>query len=125
MLNNDIFKGKVNQLKGDLQKRWGKITDDDLRSIKGDYTKLTGIIQEKYGIARAEAEKVAKEFEGVQKKWDKGKADIQKKWSKIKEEEIEKLKGDFDNLNEIVKERYDVTKEEAEKMVNEFKDKRK
>lgn len=123
MINKDIVSGKVKQLKGDLMKQWGKITDDDLQSVKGDYTKLTGIIQEKYGLARAEAEKVAKQFEDVQKEWDKAKTEIKKKWDKIKEEDLEKLKGDFDKLADVVKEKYDVTKEEAEKMVKEFQDK--
>jgi len=123
MLNKDIFNGKIKQFKGDLMKQWGKITEDDLKSIKGDYTKLTGIIQEKYGLAKAEAEKISKKFEEAQKDWDKTKVEIQKKWDKIKEEDLEKAKGDFDKLTDVVKERYDVTRSEAEKMIKEIQEK--
>jgi len=62
-MNEDILKGKWTQLKGDIQKNWGKLTDDDLDMIEGDATKLAGILQEKYGMAKDDAEKAAKEFE--------------------------------------------------------------
>lgn len=123
MFNKEIFTGKVKQIKGDLMKEWGKITDDDLKSIKGDYTKLTGIIQEKYGLAKAEAEKVSKKFEEAQKDWDKTKTEIQKKWDKIKEEDLEKVKGDLDKLADVVKDKYEVTRSEAEKMIEEIQKK--
>ncbi len=62
-MNEDILKGKWNQLKGEAQKKWGKLTNDDLDVIQGDAKKLAGLLQERYGMAREEAEKEAKEFE--------------------------------------------------------------
>ncbi len=62
-MNEDILKGKWNQLQGEIQKNWGKLTNDDLDIIKGDATKLAGILQEKYGMAKDEAEKAAKEVQ--------------------------------------------------------------
>ena len=61
-MNSDILKGKWNQIKGDVKKRFGKLTDDDMMQIEGDTTKAAGIIQERYGYTREEAEKHWKSF---------------------------------------------------------------
>ncbi|MFZ1071697.1 MAG: CsbD family protein, partial [Methyloceanibacter sp.] len=45
------------QLRGKVQQQWGKLTDDDLTTIQGRRVELVGKIQERYGIARDEAEK--------------------------------------------------------------------
>ncbi len=62
-MNEDILQGKWNELKGSVQQKWGKLTDDDMTRINGDRTKLAGTIQKNYGIARDEAEKQLKEWE--------------------------------------------------------------
>ena len=62
-MNKDILKGKWNQLQGEVKSRWGKLTDDDLETIKGDIQKLKGKLQERYGMTKAEAEKAVEEFE--------------------------------------------------------------
>ena len=46
-MNADHFKGKWNQFKGELKKQWGKITDDDLTRVEGDYDKFKGLMQER------------------------------------------------------------------------------
>ena len=56
-LNQDIFEGKWKQLKGSLKKMWGKLTDDDIQKIDGSYDRFIGIVQERYGHSREEAEK--------------------------------------------------------------------
>lgn len=61
-MNKDTFKGKWEQLKGNVQKKWGKLTDDDVDKIKGDSKVLVGKLQEKYGMTKEEAEKEVKEF---------------------------------------------------------------
>lgn len=48
-MNESQFKGKWNQLKGEAQKQWGKLTDDDLTEVEGDYNKLVGKVQERHG----------------------------------------------------------------------------
>ncbi len=63
-MNMDILKGKWNQVKGDLKKSFGKLTDDDMLVIEGDMTKASGILQERYGYTREEAEKRWTEFTG-------------------------------------------------------------
>ncbi len=62
-MNNDIIKGKWKQLSGQIQQKWGKITDDDLTVAEGTRDYLAGKIQERYGVAKDEADKQVKEFE--------------------------------------------------------------
>lgn len=56
-MNEDIIKGKWKQLKGEAKKQWGKLTDDDIDYIDGQYEKLEGKLQEKYGYSKEEARK--------------------------------------------------------------------
>jgi len=44
------------------RERWGKLTNDDWETIAGKKDQLVGRIQERYGVARAEAEKQADEW---------------------------------------------------------------
>lgn len=67
-MNDDILKGKWNEMKGEVKKKWGKITDDDLMVISGEKEKLVGVLQTKYGYAKDNAEKEYKEFIDRQKK---------------------------------------------------------
>ena len=48
-MNTDQIKGKWQQIKGDLQKTWGKITDDEWEKTKGEASAVTGLVQNKYG----------------------------------------------------------------------------
>ena len=49
--------GKWKQLKGGLKQIWGNFTDSDIEKIDGSYDKLIGIIQERYGHTKEQAEK--------------------------------------------------------------------
>ena len=56
-MNRDTLKGQWKQIQGDVKKRWGKLTDDELTRIEGDFDKLAGRIQERYGYQREQAER--------------------------------------------------------------------
>jgi uncharacterized protein YjbJ (UPF0337 family) len=56
-MNWDQIKGKWTQAKGSAKQQWGKLTDDELTQIEGDKDRLVGKVQEKYGVAREEAER--------------------------------------------------------------------
>lgn len=56
-MNKDIIQGKWKEIKGDLRKAWGNITDDEWEKTKGDATAIAGIVQQKYGLAKEEASK--------------------------------------------------------------------
>ncbi|MEX0726998.1 MAG: CsbD family protein [Planctomycetaceae bacterium] len=62
-MNWDQIKGKWKQAKGELQTKWGKLTDDDFDVINGQREKLVGKVQERYGVAKEEAEKEVNDFE--------------------------------------------------------------
>ncbi|HEV8122297.1 MAG TPA: CsbD family protein [Candidatus Polarisedimenticolia bacterium] len=57
MLNQDVFKGKWKQIRGQAKVWWGKLTDDDLNQVDGNVDKLVGRLQERYGYAKEDAEK--------------------------------------------------------------------
>ena len=56
-MNTDVLKGKWTQLKGNVRKQWGKLTDDDVDQIQGDAEMLQGRIQERYGRTKEEAQR--------------------------------------------------------------------
>ena len=53
-MNREQFKGQWIQFKGELKKRWGKFTDDDLMKIEGDYDMFIGSLQARYGEQKEE-----------------------------------------------------------------------
>ncbi len=48
-MNEDRLKGKWNQIKGEMKKKWAKLTDDDLTYAEGHFDKMIGRIQERTG----------------------------------------------------------------------------
>ena len=54
-MNTDILEGKWKQLKGSIKDQWGKLTDDDVDRIAGNYEKFEGTLQERYGWKKEEA----------------------------------------------------------------------
>jgi len=55
-MNQDILPGKWKQMRGELKTWWGKLTDDDFDRIGGQKDKLIGLLQERYGYTREQAE---------------------------------------------------------------------
>jgi len=53
-MNKDSFNGSWLQFKGELKKKWGQLTDDDLLEAEGDYEKFLGVVQKRYGEKKAE-----------------------------------------------------------------------
>jgi len=62
-MNQDIIKGKWAQLSGKLKEKWGKLTDDDINQLDGHREYLVGKLQERYGIAKDQADVQVNEFE--------------------------------------------------------------
>lgn len=48
-INKNIIEGKWNEIKGEILRAWGKLTDDEIDRSKGNIEALTGIIQQRYG----------------------------------------------------------------------------
>ncbi len=55
-MNNDILEGKWKQLQGQAREWWGKLTDDDLKQVGGKFDQFVGLLQQRYGYSREQAE---------------------------------------------------------------------
>jgi uncharacterized protein YjbJ (UPF0337 family) len=62
-MNWDRIQGNWKQVTGQAREQWGKLTDDDLDVVAGRRDQLTGKLQERYGIAKEDAEKQISEWE--------------------------------------------------------------
>jgi uncharacterized protein YjbJ (UPF0337 family) len=63
-VNWDQKKGRW-RAKGAVKKQWDRLTDDDLSDIAGRRDQLVAKIQERYGIAKEEAEGQVKTWESM------------------------------------------------------------
>jgi len=55
--NKDIVQGKWHELKGQVKQQWGKLTDDDdITRLSGKAEELVGVLQQRYGYGKAQAE---------------------------------------------------------------------
>ena len=61
-MNEDVFKGKWNQLKGSAKQAWGDLTDNDIAQAEGSYDKFVGVLQERYGWERVRAEREVEDY---------------------------------------------------------------
>ena len=61
-MNWDQIEGMWKQSMGKVREKWGKLTDDDLQLIAGKRDQLIGRIQQRYGIAKDEAERQVDDF---------------------------------------------------------------
>ena len=61
-MNWDQIEGKWKQFTGSAREHRGKLTDDDWQTVAGKKDQLVGRIQERYGIAKAEAERQAEDW---------------------------------------------------------------
>jgi len=82
-MNTDQMAGKWKQMKGAVKSKWGKLTDDDLDVINGEREKLVGRIQERYGIAKEEAQLQVDDFNRAHAEAHQGKSerDLERKAS--------------------------------------------
>jgi uncharacterized protein YjbJ (UPF0337 family) len=56
-MNWDRIQGNWKQVTGKARVQWGKLTDGDFDIIAGRREQLAGKIQERYGVAKEEADK--------------------------------------------------------------------
>jgi uncharacterized protein YjbJ (UPF0337 family) len=61
-MNINEIKGKLNELKGSFKTKWGELTDDDWKVIGGNKDKLKGILQQKYGRSKEQAQREVDEY---------------------------------------------------------------
>lgn len=64
-MNEQTLQGHWNEIKGGVKKKWGQITDDDIRTVQGDVDRLIGVIQRKTGEGREAITKFMEETAGI------------------------------------------------------------
>ena len=62
-MNRDIIGGNWKQLKGQIQAKWGDLTDDDFKVAQGNAEYLEGRLQERYGYDRDRAHTEVEDFQ--------------------------------------------------------------
>ena len=62
-MNWDRIEGNWKQFTGRVKEQWGKLTDDDLTVVAGRREQLAGMIHERYGVAKDEAERQLAEWQ--------------------------------------------------------------
>ena len=55
-VNENVLKGSWKQIKGEMQRLWGNISDDEWDKAQGSATALSGLVQKKYGLSQTEVE---------------------------------------------------------------------
>jgi len=71
-MNKEQFKGSWRQFKGELKKKWGEFTDNDLLEVEGDYDKFVGLMQKRYGDRKEEIERWTEDW------WDRHRAEARR-----------------------------------------------
>lgn len=61
-MNSDRAAGNWTMVKGKIKEQWGKLTDSEIDQLESHGEQLAGKLQERYGIARDDAERQAREF---------------------------------------------------------------
>jgi uncharacterized protein YjbJ (UPF0337 family) len=61
-MNWDQIEGKWNETVGRVRETWGRLTDDELEEVRGKRDRLSGLLQQKYGLAKEEAERQINSF---------------------------------------------------------------
>lgn len=62
-MNTEQIRGNFNQIKGKLKETWGRLSDDDIALYNGKRDQFFGKLEEKYGLAKEDAEDKLAEIE--------------------------------------------------------------
>lgn len=54
-MNQTTLTGKWKEIKGEVLKSWGELTDDEVDKTQGNVDSLIGLLQQKFGIAKEDA----------------------------------------------------------------------
>jgi len=125
-MNAEILKGEWNELKGEAQKAWGKLTGNEIDMIKGETTRLEGLLQQKYGYtiekAREEIAQFVDRYENLSLKgeWNMIKGEIIKTWGELTENEVEKINGSRTQLVGYLQQKYGHGKAKIAQKVDDF-----
>lgn len=58
----DVAAGKWKQVKGAVREQWGQLTNDDVTRLQGKRDQFVGLLQERYGYTKQQAQQSLDEF---------------------------------------------------------------
>lgn len=123
-MNNYQLDGKLTQVKGDAKIWVGQLTNNQKMELDGNADKIKGSLQEKKGDLKAQINEELKKYENAKKVFETRTKEvnqgIQKKWDKLTNDDINSIKGSFENFSATLKEKYNKTKNEADQDVKNF-----
>jgi uncharacterized protein YjbJ (UPF0337 family) len=61
-VNQDILAGKWHELKGQARQTFAKLTDDDVERMNGKMEEFSGVLQQRYGYNKAQADKAINDW---------------------------------------------------------------
>ncbi|WP_371931401.1 CsbD family protein [Roseovarius sp. MMSF_3359] len=61
-MNWDTIEGNWKEFTGAAKAKWGELTDDEIQEAEGNRERLVGLLQQKYGMAKDEAERELDSF---------------------------------------------------------------
>jgi uncharacterized protein YjbJ (UPF0337 family) len=61
-MNWEHVKADWDSVKGQVKSKWGKLTDDDLKTVSGKWDELVGKLRHRYGYKKDEAEREVDDF---------------------------------------------------------------
>lgn len=61
-MDKNTLKGNWDQLKGHIKKTWGKLSDNQLEKIEGDFDKFVAAVEKAYGYTSTQATNSVKDF---------------------------------------------------------------
>jgi uncharacterized protein YjbJ (UPF0337 family) len=77
-MNWDRVEGNWKQVMGQAREKWGELSNSDLERAAGRRDQIVGIVQEKYGIAKDEAQKQVDEWAKALKDEQKAEERVEK-----------------------------------------------
>lgn len=125
-IHEDTIKGAWAELKGEMRKHWGELTDDNLEQAKGEAERLSGLLQKQYGMsveqARNEIDKVVSRYDDIAAHgdWEAIKGKIRETWGNLTADEIEKTAGRRSQLVGLLEKKYGESNAKAWEKVNDF-----
>jgi uncharacterized protein YjbJ (UPF0337 family) len=141
----NILAGKWKELRGALKKEWADIADDDLEAVEGEWERMIGLLQAKYGFARVEAERrvldvisrlqqtkllesdageprrqpaVPNDQQAAQilaDRWDELRGHITQEWSDLTQDTLDTVQGNWEQMTDLLQQTYGYARLEAKR----------